>query len=95
MTGSEEHAAGPRGLSTFPRSWGAPPGSPMSEERAAWVRSHVRSDRDPRLALVRALALADDHPTPPGPAGESFDPAELEALLKWWRDYMAGWPEPA
>ena len=29
--------------SPFPKEWGRPPGSAYSEERAAWVKSHVRT----------------------------------------------------
>ena len=56
-----ETAAGTRGLSTFPDAWGTPPGTPHSEERAAWVRGHTRLEQvrhmtpeGERRRLVRA-----------------------------------------
>jgi hypothetical protein len=98
MTGVE-HADGTRGLDAFPRRWGTPPGEPYSEERAGWVRRNVRVEqvrnlqRDPRAALAQVARLrAEDlsHPTPPGPAGETFSLEELVALLEWWKAYGAG-----
>jgi hypothetical protein len=104
MTGQVEHADGTRGLDTFPSRWGVPPGAPHSEERASWVRRNVRVEqvrnlqRDARtlspheaLAQVARLKAEDlSHPTPPGPAGETFSLEELVALLKWWATYGAG-----
>jgi hypothetical protein len=71
MTGRIEQAAGSRGDGTFPAEWGIPRGTPYSEERAAWVRRHVRVEQvrnldrkgkrsrtaSARLALAKALAL--------------------------------------
>jgi hypothetical protein len=72
MTGQVEHADGTRGLDSFPREWGAPPGEPYSEERAGWVRRHAKLEQarnldrpgsrrqtsaSARLALAEALAL--------------------------------------
>jgi hypothetical protein len=68
--------------------------NPSASSVAAWVRQHVK--RDARVALAKAQALAqvrlkaEDHPTPPGPAGETFSLEELVALLKWWAEYGAG-----
>jgi hypothetical protein len=70
MTGQVEHADGVRGLGTFPTAWGAPRGTPYSEERASWVRRNVRVEQvrnldrnakrqtmSPYTALAKALAL--------------------------------------
>ncbi len=47
------------GSPDFPMSWGLPPGRQYSEERAVWVRAHVRAHmRDPWVAL-RKLADSD------------------------------------
>lgn len=38
--------------SSFPASWGRPPGTPMSEERARWVAANVeRYNRRPEVRL--------------------------------------------
>jgi len=29
-------------IGSYPAEWGVPPGHPYSEERAAWVKTHVR-----------------------------------------------------
>jgi len=55
-----EKAAGRRGDGTFPTSWGNPPGSPYSEERAAWIRSECRVEARPTL------------PRPPGSEGRTL-----------------------
>ncbi|HET9871422.1 MAG TPA: hypothetical protein VFP89_02335 [Propionibacteriaceae bacterium] len=39
--GREEVANGGR-FGSFPAEWGIPPGGPLSDERAAWVRDNVR-----------------------------------------------------
>jgi hypothetical protein len=44
--------------SAFPESWGIPRGSQHSEERAAWIRSHIPKP-DPVAAAYRRLAAAD------------------------------------
>jgi hypothetical protein len=50
-----EHSGGPPSLGrTFPSSWGYPEGDWMSEERAAWVRSHV--EREVHTQHFRHLA---------------------------------------
>lgn len=52
MSGRIEHASGDR--NDFPDSWGTPPGSRLSEERAAWLREKVtRMQRDPKVLLRR------------------------------------------
>jgi len=46
----------------FPPEWGMPPGRPYSEERAAWVLTHVRRHvNDPvrRLLKVQRIHLND------------------------------------
>jgi hypothetical protein len=43
------NASGGRGLGDFPARWGPPPGTPHSEERAAWVARNVGLD----MALER------------------------------------------
>lgn len=58
-----EYAAGPWRHNSYPAEWGIPPGRPASEQRARWVRQHVRqhqSDTDPhaRLAATEARILA-------------------------------------
>jgi len=63
MSGPVEHAEGPRPLTTFPAEWGIPPGHAGSEERAAWVRRHVKVHRAlravrPVRSAVAAAALA-------------------------------------
>lgn len=47
----------PRSLGVFPAEWGIPPGTKYSEERAAWVRVHVREHmaRNGTLSRVNDL----------------------------------------
>lgn len=44
-----------RPLRTYPQEWGLPPGAQYSEERAAWVYTHVVEHRkmEPYRALQR------------------------------------------
>jgi hypothetical protein len=41
---SQEHAAGGRGLGTFPAWWGSPDGRSGSEDRVVWVTRNVATD---------------------------------------------------
>ena len=55
MTGGPvEIAVGARGAGVFPASWGHPPGTAYSEERARWVRQHI--PLSPRVAQRRMAA---------------------------------------
>jgi hypothetical protein len=38
------NASGGRGVGDFPARWGTPPGTPHSEERAAWITANVATD---------------------------------------------------
>ena len=46
----------------FPEDWGSPPGRPYSEERADWIREHVKdhmvAQRYRRLAAANGRLLA-------------------------------------
>jgi hypothetical protein len=64
-----EYATGPAaGSSPFPESWGFPDGRPGSDERRAWILSHVTgeqrlrqlSDRDGALRVVLDRALLEE-----------------------------------
>ena len=57
MTGREEHAAGRRGMGSFPSEWGIPAGAPQSEERANWVRSKIAETSG--TGALRRLANAN------------------------------------
>lgn len=57
MTGREEHAAGHRGMGSFPPEWGIPRGSRDSEERVEWVRSKLAQTAGARAH--RKLAARD------------------------------------
>lgn len=48
---------GPRSLGVFPAEWGIPVGSKLSEERAAWVRLHVREHMARKGTLSRVEDL--------------------------------------
>ena len=65
MSGTVEYAAGDRS-GDFPARWGTPPGTPSSEERAAWVRRHTLLEQarnlDPALIAHRALVVSRDAP---------------------------------
>jgi hypothetical protein len=69
---SEEHAAGQRGMSAYPQSWGFPVGDAESEERTSWVLRNVAFDRarsgsdgaavrSSRVALAKADELRRQH----------------------------------
>jgi hypothetical protein len=61
VSGDIEAGDGVR-VSTFPESWGPPPGRQYSEERASWVKNHVREHMITapfrRLAEVNGRLLA-------------------------------------
>jgi len=62
MMSGTEYADRGRPESTFPAQWGDAPGRPYSEERAAWVLSHVRRHvGDPwrHLLMVRRVEIRD------------------------------------
>jgi len=54
VSGRVEIADGDRGGGVFPASWGRPPGTPYSEQRARWVRQHI--PLSPRVAQRRLAA---------------------------------------
>lgn len=54
---SERERYGVGRARTFPPEWGAPPGQPFSEDRAAWVRKMV--EQHSALTAHRRLAGRD------------------------------------
>jgi hypothetical protein len=59
MSGPVEHAAGVRADGNLPPSWGTPPGTAYSEERAAWVRRNARLQMAADIDKVEARKIAD------------------------------------
>ncbi len=64
---AEQQECAPEERAGFPAEWGTPPGSPFSDERAAWVREQVvrhapkaearRRDAARRAAVTRLAVL--------------------------------------
>ncbi|WP_327302927.1 hypothetical protein OG730_04480 [Streptomyces sp. NBC_01298] len=53
--------------SSFPEEWGTPPGTPLSNQRAAWVLERVNEHKVLQRLKRRAACLAQQEPPPEPP----------------------------
>jgi hypothetical protein len=81
VSGHEEHAAGVR-QGGLPAEWGTPPGTPYSEERAAWVSSHARLQQARDIDKVEARKIADQ-------VHRDANSAVVAAHVKTWQKVLA------